>query len=236
MLTASQIESAVLVMGDAGIASHCQRYFKTAKGEYGEGDVFIGIRVPNLRKLVPKYKTIELNELDTLLQSQYHEIRLLALFILVKKYQLAKTESEQQALVDFYIQRLKWVNNWDLVDSSAHHILGHYLLNRDKGLLFDFARSEHLWTRRAAMIATLTFIKHHDFEPTLTLSDMLINDPEDLIHKACGWMIREIFRHDRQVLDTYLKKHYQQMPRTMLRYAIEKHEPEVRKMYLSGTI
>ncbi|QDP01221.1 DNA alkylation repair protein [Thalassotalea sp. PS06] len=236
MLTAKQIESGVLAMGDPDIAQHSQRFFKTGEGEYGEGDIFVGIRVPNLRKLVPQYKGIELDELGKLQQSQYHELRLLALFILVKKYQLAKTENDQKRLVDYYLNHLAWVNNWDLVDSSAHHILGNYLLERDKSMLYEFAESKDLWTRRVAMITTYRFIKHNQFEPTLKLATMLINDKEDLMHKACGWMLREIFRQDRQVLDTYLKAHYQQMPRTMLRYAIEKHEPEVRKMYLQGLI
>ncbi|WP_394173341.1 DNA alkylation repair protein [Thalassotalea litorea] len=235
-ITAKQIETDVVALGDPEIAQHSKRFFKTGKGEYGEGDVFVGIRVPSLRKLVPKLKEIELEELGKLQQCQYHEIRLLALFILVKKYQLAKTETAQKRLVDFYLNHLAWVNNWDLVDSSAHHILGHYLLNHDKSMLYKLALSDDLWTRRVAMITTFRFIKHNQFEPTLKLATMLINDKEDLMHKACGWMLREIFRQDRQVLDTYLKNHYQQMPRTMLRYAIEKHEPEVRKMYLQGLI
>ncbi|TLU66438.1 DNA alkylation repair protein [Thalassotalea litorea] len=223
-------------MGDPDIAQQSQRFFKTGKGEYGEGDIFVGIRVPSLRKLVLQYKGVELEELGKLQQCQYHEIRLLALFILVKKYQSAKTESEQTMLVDFYLDHLTWVNNWDLVDSSAHHILGHYLLNRDKSMLYQFAESDDLWTRRVAVISTLAFIKKQNFEPTMKLATMLLNDQEDLMHKACGWMLREIFRHDREVLDTYLNAHYQQMPRTMLRYAIEKHESEIRKMYLQGLI
>ncbi|MCC5914723.1 MAG: DNA alkylation repair protein [Balneolaceae bacterium] len=220
-------------LADPGIAEHSQGFFKTGPGEYGEGDRFLGIRVPEQRKVARRFRNLSLDELESLLQSEWHELRLTALFILVLQYQ--KGDAAQRVTIfHFYIRNLDRVNNWDLADSSAGHIAGHYLFDKDRSLLFDLAESENIWKRRVAIIATGAFISHEDLEDTFRISEMLLNDPQDLIHKAVGWMIRETGKKDREAMEAFLLRHYRQMPRTMLRYAIEHLPKERRKEYLEG--
>lgn len=211
------------------------QFFKTGKGEYGEGDKFLGIVVPEQRKAAQKYSNLSLPELQQLLSSKIHEYRLTALFTLLKKYQKA-TESEKKELFDFYLHNTKNINNWDLVDSSAPYIVGTYLLDKDKSVLYQLARSTNLWEKRIAILSTQAFIRKGKFEDTLRIAEILLHDSHDLIHKAVGWMLREIGHRNQEAEEKFLRKHYQVMPRTMLRYAIEKFEEEKRKVYLSPKV
>ena len=207
------------------------RFFKTAKGQYGEGDIFLGIPVPEQRKVAKKYSNLPLNDLQELLSSEVHEHRLTALLILVNKYNKADSASKT-IIFNFYMKNTTNINNWDLVDLSAPKIVGDYLLNKDRSVLFKLARSDNLWERRIAVLSTFTFIKNNDFKDTLKISKVLLLDDHDLIHKAVGWMLREIGKRDQEIEERFLKKHYTQMPRTMLRYAIEKLNERKRKFYL----
>lgn len=206
-------------------------FFKTGKGQYGEGDVFIGVTVPEQRAIAKKYINLDLSEVVKLLQNKIHECRLTALFILVGKYKTNIKESKK--IVDLYLKNTKYINNWDLVDSSAPYILGHYLLNKDKNILYKFAKSKNLWQRRISILSTAWFIKEGVFDDTLKISEILLKDKEDLIHKAVGWMLREVGKKSLKTELSFLDKHAPQMPRTMLRYAIEKFPQEKRKMYLA---
>ncbi|RKD30025.1 DNA alkylation repair protein [Thermohalobacter berrensis] len=218
-------------------AEYLPKFFKAYPGGYGEGDKFIGVRVPNQRKIARKYyKKISLKEVEMLLQESIHEYRFTALIILVNKFQKIKKEEEKKEIVDLYLNNILYVNNWDLVDTSADKILGAYLFDKDKSLLYDLAQSDNLWKQRIAIISTFYFIKNHQFEDTLKLAKVLLNHEHDLIHKAVGWMLREIGKRDFNVEFNFLKEHYNKMPRTMLRYAIEKFEPELRKKFLKGLI
>lgn len=216
-------------------AAFLRRYFKTGSGEYGEGDRFIGVRVPVLRKLSRKYRDLLLPECKQLLQSPVHEERLLALLILVLQFQKAD-EAGQKRIYRLYLNNLRFINNWDLVDSSAPHIVGAWLWDKGRSPLYELARSPKLWRRRVAIMATFHFIKQKDYKDTLRLAGLLLGDKHDLIHKAAGWMLREIGNRDPKTEAAFLKKHYQQMPRTMLRYAIEKLPPNERDLYMKGTI
>ena len=217
------------------VAAHSQRFFKTAKGEYGYGDKFLGIRVPVLRQQVKHFKKIPLATAGQVLSSPYHEIRLFALLVLVYQFKRAK-EEQREAIYRLYLGNTQHVNNWDLVDSSAHVIVGGYLLHRDKTPLTQLASSKSLWERRIAIIATLHFIKNGEYQPTLELAELLLNDPHDLIHKAVGWMLRELGKQNLALEQAFLQQHYRQMPRTMLRYSIEKFTKEEREKYLLGKI
>ncbi|MCK5399430.1 DNA alkylation repair protein, partial [bacterium] len=216
-----EIVDHLLDLGDEKRAEHSQRFFKTAKGEYGYGDIFLGIRVPVIRQAVRKFKDASLETAEKLLQSKYHEVRLFALLLLV--YRFARTDMHGQSRIyDLYLKNTKYVNNWDLVDSSAHYIVGAYLEDKDKTALDELSRSNSLWERRISMIATYYYIRKGQFADALRISKQLLHDKEDLIHKAVGWMLREIGNRDYAVEVVFLKKHYQKVPRTMLRYAIEK--------------
>ena len=222
-------------LGNPTIAEHSLRFFKTGKGEYGEGDRFLGIRVPVLRKQAKAFRYLSLKQTEQLLHSEFHEERLCALYILVQKFNDGNPEQQKQ-VYDLYLNNTSYINGWDLVDSSAHHIVGKYLLNTDKNLLYSLARSDSLWERRIAIISTFHFIRKHQFSDTINISKELLNDSEDLIHKAVGWMLREVGNRDMAVEEQFLKPHYKTMPRTMLRYAIEKFPEEKRKRYLKGLI
>lgn len=217
-------------------AEFLPKFFKSCPGGYGEGDLFIGVSVPNQRKVAKKFKDLSLEEIQILLNEDIHEYRLTALFILVHKYEKAKSDEDKQQIVDFYIKNIDRVNNWDLVDSTAYKILGPYLIDKDKSLLYEFANSGHLWKQRVAIIATKYFISKGMYEDTLKISEILLHHQHDLIHKAVGWMLREVGNKDKEVEKEFLNKHYKKMPRTMLRYAIEKFENEERKEYLEGKI
>lgn len=215
-------------------------YFKTGKGQYGEGDVFLGVTVPDCRKVAKRNSTLSLAGLQKLLDSRYHEERLTALLILVAQYQKGDSASREK-IFQFYIKNLKRVNNWDLVDLSAHHIVGAHLFSAPKKMRALFAKlsaSSNLWHRRVAILATFYFIKQGEFAPSLDMAKRLMGDKHDLIHKALGWMLREVGKRDLTVLKNFLreKSRYKTMPRTMLRYAIERFPEPKRKKYLHGTI
>jgi 3-methyladenine DNA glycosylase AlkD len=214
-------------------AARLQKYFKTGKGEYGEGDKFLGLRVPVTRKIAKKYRTISLSAASEFLQSPFHEERLFALFIFIDLFQRAD-EEDKKKIYDLYLKSTKYINNWDLVDASAGRIVGAYLFTRDRKAIYDLAKSKNLWERRMAMMATSYFIVQNEFADTLKIAENLLNDKEDLIHRAVGWMLREIGKRDFELEENFLKKHYEEMPRTMLRYAIEKFPEEKRKSYLKG--
>ncbi|UZD21973.1 DNA alkylation repair protein [Algoriphagus halophytocola] len=216
-------------------AAFFPRFFKSFPGGYGEGDKFLGVKVPEQRKVAKQvYQEISNQEISQLLQDEFHEVRLTSLFILVYRYQKLKSETEQKEVVDFYLSHLQYVNNWDLVDGSCHHILGHYFLDREKTLFYDLADSGQLWKQRVAMVSTYYWIKRDRFEDALALAEKLLHHPHDLIHKAVGWMLREIGNQDMDEEMAFLKKHYKKMPRTALRYAIEKFDPALRKQILAG--
>lgn len=212
-----------------------QWFFKTGKGEYAEGDRFIGVTVPQIRSVAKRFQNLPLAQILKLLPSKIHEERLLALLILVTQFKRRDINTQKQ-IADIYLSNLQYVNNWDLVDSSAHHILGQYLSDKSRKILYKLARSSRLWDRRVSIITTLHFIKQGDFSDTLKLAEILLKDTEDLMHKAVGWMLREVGKKDQQVLEDFLKLHYQNMPRTMLRYAIERFSQTKRTQYLKGRL
>ncbi|MFC1810096.1 DNA alkylation repair protein [Patescibacteria group bacterium] len=213
-----------------GKAEILSRFFKTGKGEYGEGDVFIGVMVPEIRKVAKKYKDISLNELQKMMSSKIHEERLCAALILTYR-------KLDQNVVDFYLSNTPYLNNWDIIDLTAPKVLGKWMLAQrdDRKILYKFAKSKSLWERRIAVLSTFAFIREKDFEDTLAIAEILLQDNHDLIHKAVGWMLREIGKRDQKIEEKFLKKFYKKMPRTMLRYAIERFEETKRKSYLNGT-
>lgn len=207
------------------------RFFKTGKGEYGEGDKFLGITVPVSRSIAKKYFDISFDDIKELIKNEYHEVRLVAILIMVHKYQKAKSEKEKKSIVDFYLKNTKYINNWDLVDLSAGYIMGDYLIEKDKKILGKLARSENLWEKRIAIISTFGFIYKGEYEWTFKITNILMNDNHDLIHKACGWMLREVGKRvSEKELMLFLDKNTDKMPRTMLRYAIERL-PEKKRIY-----
>ena len=212
-----------------------QRFFKTGKGEYGSGDIFLGISVPQQRQIAMKYRDMPLAEVAKLLREKIHEYRLSALILLVDKYKKGDEKLKRQ-IVEIYFSNLKYVNNWDLVDASAPHLLGHYLRDRPKDPLTRLAASRVLWERRMAIIATFDFIRQGDYDETLRVARLLLGDPEDLIHKAVGWMLREVGKREAAVAEAFLQAHYRRMPRTMLRYAIERFPEARRRAYLKGAV
>ena len=230
-----QIMNRLMELGDSDIAAHSQRFFKTGKGEYGEGDRFLGIRVPTIRKCVKEYRSISMEDTLKILKSPFHEARLFALLILVAKYSSAKMEAEKKTIYRAYLSHTKFTNNWDLVDCSAEHIVGAHLFDKNRKPIFRLARSKSLWERRIGIISTFHFIKKEDFSDTLAVSELLLGDKEDLIHKAVGWMLREVGKRNRNDEERFLVKYYKEMPRTMLRYAIEKLPERERLAYLHGT-
>ena len=216
-------------------AQHAMRFFKTGVGEYGEGDKFLGIRVPVIRLEVKKYKDASLSTAEKLLKSEYHEIRLFALLLLVSRYSNGNVV-EQTRIYQLYLSNTLYINNWDLVDSSAPYIIGAHLNDKDKSILYELAKSTSLWERRIAILATFYFIRKNKFGDVLRIAEQLLNDPENLIHKAVGWMLRETGKRDMATEVAFLKRHYQQMPRTMLRYAIEKFSKAERHKYLTSQL
>lgn len=233
-ITLTSLKREARDLADPAIAGHSRTYFKTGAGEYGEGDAFLGLRVPTLRALVKKYRALDYTDAVKLLKSGWHEERLLGVLLLVNAYERGD-ETAKERIHREYLRNAKRVNNWDLVDSSAPQIVGAHLTPQNVALLVDLARSNNIWERRIAIISTQHFIRNGEFRPTLTIAALLIDDVEDLIHKAVGWMLREVGKRDRVVLDSFLSKHYKRMPRTMLRYAIERHPESLRKAYLTGT-
>lgn len=231
----NKILKEILTQRNSKKAQLLSRFFKTSKGEYGEGDKFLGITVPVSRSIAKKYGDIKLKYAQKLLENKYHEVRLVALLILVHKY---KTSSDQdleakKEIVDFYLKSSKYINNWDLVDLSAGYILGDYLLNKDRKILLKLAKSKSIWERRISIVSTFAFIYEGESKWTFKITDTLMGDGHDLIHKACGWMLREVGKRvSERDLTTYLDSRIQHMPRTMLRYAIERLEEDKRLYYL----
>ena len=221
-------------LGNSEIALHSRRFFKTGPGEYGEGDRFLGIKVPLIRKCVSEFRDISLEDALETLNSPFHEARLLALLVMVTKYRSAMTEAEKEAIYSSYLDNAAHINNWDLVDCSAEHIVGAYLFDRERSTLYRLAGSNTLWERRIAIMATFHFIKKGDFSDTLAIAEELLHDREDLVHKAVGWMLREVGKRDIHRERGFLGRYSGEMPRTMLRYAIERFPEEERLKYLYG--
>jgi len=234
-MTNQKIKKRLKQLANKEKAEVLQRFFKTGPGEYGEGDVFIGVKVPDLRKVAKDFQDIATEDVIALLESAIHEERLLALLILVRKY-VKGNETAKKRIYRLYLKKTKFINNWNLVDVTAHHIVGDYLMDKNKAPLYRLAKSEDLWERRIAILATFYFIKHGKYEETLKIAKILLTDKEDLIHKAVGWMLREIGKRDMIFEEMFLKQHYKEMPRTMLRYAIEKFPEPKRQKYLKGKI
>ena len=235
MSNAKQILSRLKQLASPTIAVHSRRYFKTGKGEYGEGDRFLGIRVPSLRAEVKQQLDLPLAETLKLLSSKWHEVRLFALLMLVDKFNKGNDELRSE-IFRHYMQHMEHINNWDLIDLSAPNIVGAWLADKDKSVLYELATSDNLWHRRVAVMATFFSIKKDDYNDALAIAERLINDEQDLIQKAVGWMLREIGKRNLRREEAFLKQHYQRMPRTMLRYAIERLPEKKRKAYLNGVI
>ena len=227
-----QIKRALSQLSDPEKAKLLSGFFKTSKGQYGEGDVFLGIPVPEQRKVAKRYTNLTLNNLQELLNSKYHEHRFTALVILISKYRKADASGKKE-IYNFLLKNTDNVNNWDLVDLSAPRIIGEYLVDKDRSILYKLAKSKSLWERRIAILSTFKFIDNNDFEDALNISELLLHDEHDLIHKAVGWALREIGKRDQKIEERFLNKHSMQMPRTMLRYAIEKFDEKKRKFYLT---
>lgn len=228
------LQKDVRKLGNKKKAQVFQRFFKTGEGEYGFGDVFLGLTVPQCRQLSLKYKDLILEEIGALLRSEIHEERLIALLILV--YQFQHDEMMQRRIYEFYLKNTKFINNWDLVDLSSDKIVGSYLIDKPKAILLKLAKSQNLWERRIAMISTYHFIKNKQFDDAIGIAEVLIEDQNDLIQKAVGWMLREVGNRDLRTEEQFLKKHYKVMGRTALRYAIEKFPEKTRQAYLKGSI
>lgn len=235
----SQIRQEIQKEGNKKKAVLLGRFFKTGKGEYAEGDVFLGLTVPQSRIIVKKYKDLPLADCVKLLHSKIHEERLIALLILVYQFQKGD-EKTRKEIYDLYLANTEYINNWDLVDLSAGQIIGTYFLQHTASCnvaIISLAKSKDIWERRIAMIATFAFIRKGEYEPTFMIADILLHDTHDLIHKAVGWMLREVGKRvSEREEEKFLKNRYKTMPRTMLRYAIERFEEEKRKKYLIGAI
>ena len=217
-------------------ANHSKKFFKTGKGEYGYGDIFLGVRTPQIRSIAKKNMSISTTEMKTLIKSKYHKERLLGLIILANKYSKDKDEKVRNQLYKIYVSSFKYVNNWDLVDVTCPHVIGKHLMDKERSILYSWARSEDLWTKRIAIVSTHWFIRKNDLDDTFKIAEILLNDEHDLIHKAVGWMLREAGKRDLAKEEIFLKKHYKNMPRTMLRYSIEKFPEPKRQKYLKGKI
>ena len=229
----SSIQVEFRQQSDPTVAEHSTRFFKTGKGEYAENDRFLGIRVPTIRTFAQQKKDLATVDILLLLKSEYHEERLLALFLMVNRFERGG-QQEKSEIYKIYLEHTKYINNWDLVDSSAYQIVGAYLFDKDRRKLRLLSKSSNLWERRMSVISTYYFIKRDQYKDTFAISKQLLGDKEDLIHKAVGWMLREVGNRNREAVETFLIEHYESMPRTMLRYAIEKFEKEERERFLSG--
>jgi len=232
---AKEVQQRLKQLSNPEHAAISQRFFKTGPGEYGAGDVFTGVRVPVLRKLAGECKDLPVSECKILLGSPVHEERLLAILIMVRIFNKGENAVKKK-IYELYLKSTRFINNWDLVDVSAEHIVGAYLMDKSRRPLYHLAGSQNLWERRIAIMATFRFIKAHEFSDALKLSKILLEDQHDLIHKATGWMLREIGKRDLKVEESFLKINYKKMPRTMLRYAIEKFPETKRQRYLKGSI
>lgn len=228
-MTAAFILDELLSMANPEKAVFLQRFFKTGPGQYAEGDVFLGLVVPLTRSIAKANKQTPLAELQRLIESPFHEARLCALLILVEQFKKASPE-ERKERYDFYLANTSRINNWDLVDLTCPHVVGAYLADKDRSPLYALARSGHLWKERIAIVSTIAFIRHGEYQDTLALADYFLTHPHDLIHKAVGWMLREVGKKDRETLTAFLESRAVRLPRTALRYAIE-HYPENQRQY-----
>jgi len=232
-MTAKKVIDELKNIANPELAEHHKRFFKTGRGEYGEGDIFLGIKVPEVREIAKKhYKNIDLSEIEKLIKHPYHEIRLCALVILILKFQKAD-EQEQKNIYELYIKSVNYINNWDLVDISAGNIVGAYLFGKNTDEIWKLANSGHLWSERIAVISTFYFIKNGDYSLTKELCRHFLSHKHDLMHKATGWMLREAGKKEINALYEFLDEHYKLMPRTMLRYAIERL-PDAKRAYYMG--
>ena len=234
--------SSMLSKADPSQVAGLSRFFKTGPGQYGEGDKFLGIKVPVTREVVKEcWKEVGFDELEACISSEYHEVRLAALLTLVEIFRHAKKsdchfERSREICIDFYLSHTDYINNWDLVDLSCYPLLGEWLLDKDRTLLYDLARNgKTLWEQRIGIVSTMTFIRHGQLDDTFAIADILLHHPHDLIHKAVGWLLREAGKRDKVALESYLQPRFRTMPRTMLRYAIEKFPEEERQRYLGGS-
>ena len=230
-MTAETVKQQLLAFGNPEKAKHATYFFKTGKGQYGEGDRFIGCTVPESRSVAKANKNLSFEELKKLLSDEYHECRFCALIILGEQFKKADIATRQK-IFDFYLANTHGINNWDLVDVSAYTIAGEWLLDKDRSVLYQLAESEKLWEQRIAVVSTMAFIRKNDLTDVLILSEKFLTHRHDLMHKACGWMLREAGKRDEKTLTGFLDKHYLNMPRTMLRYAIERLSPHQRKFYM----
>jgi 3-methyladenine DNA glycosylase AlkD len=230
------VQREIRSLANREVAIQSQRFFKTKRGEYGFGDFFLGVRMPVIRQLAKKYMLLEKEKTARLIQSKYHEERMLGLIILVNKYAATESEVEQKDLYQFYVSQFKYINNWDLVDVTCPHIVGKHLVDSSRKILYQWVKSPNLWERRISIISTSWFIRQNDFKDTLALATILLTDQQDLIHKATGWMLREVGKKDTTVLERFLKQYYREMPRTTLRYTIEKFPEARRQRYLKGEV
>lgn len=241
-MSAAKVRKALKILASPARANHALRFFKTGKGEYGEGDKFIGVTMPVLRKLAKESIHLNISQLEILLHSKIHEERMLALLILMQQFNLAKKDNnkkQQEIIFNFYLSQTSYINNWDLVDVTCRDIIGGFLLEKTKkrkDILIHLSKSDHLWEKRISIVCTWQFIRENQFDYTLRISKILLKDEHDLIHKAVGWMLREVGKKDLQTLMMFLQQHYKKMPRTMLRYAIEKLEEDIRQDFLKGRI
>lgn len=232
---AQQIEQHLRALADPERADSAKRFFKSGPGEYGETDELLGINVPVIREQVKRFKPVPLDVCLQLLKSSFHEIRMFALLSMVVLFKLRKPDSKK-AVFEAYLKNTRYINNWDLVDCSCYHIVGPYLAGKGTEQLTRLAKSSSLWERRIAMVSTYHNIKTEDYQPTLLLADILLHDDQDLMHKAVGWMLKEVGRRDQALLIEFLKPRYRSMPRTMLRTAIEKMDKNSRQAYLKGEV
>ena len=230
-MKAETIKQQIIDLSNKEKAQILSSFFQTKKGQYAHGDVFLGVTVPQIREIVAPCKKMALEETHKLLHSEFHECRFAALIILVNQFKLSN-EAGRKIIFDFYLSNTQKINNWDLVDVSCHKIVGSWLIDKDKSILYELAKSDWLWDQRIAIVSTFAFIRNNDFEDILTLSEFFLTHPHHLIHKACGWMLREAGKRDKAVLINFLNKFAPQMPRVMLRYSIEKLSDEERKSYL----
>lgn len=232
-LTAAQVKKALRQNANPEKAAFFPRFFKAGPGEYAEGDKFLGVVVPDQRKIAREFRELPRDEVEKLLDDAIHECRLTAVLILVSQFERAKEEKTQKAIYDFYLKKIDRINNWDLVDSSAHKIVGPFLRDRSRKPLYQLARAKHLWKNRVAMISTFHYIRSGDLEDALAIAEILVPHSHDLIHKAVGWMLREIGKQEEPVMIAFLEKHHAQMARVAIRYAIEKLPEKKRKRILA---
>ena len=231
-----KIQSELKKLSSKKVAKQSQYYFKTGEGEYGHGDIFIGVKSADLRALAKSNYDLNVKDIKSLMKSKIHEERALGVLILVYRYEKADSDLKREKIFKLYTTQFKHINNWDLVDCSTPYIVGKHLLESDREILYKWVKSDHLWTRRIAMVSNWWFIRKGDLKEVFKMAKFLLKDEEDLMHKAVGWMLREAGKKDRKKLEAFLKKHYKSMPRTMLRYSIEKFPETLRQKYLKGTI